>query len=139
MQRSMYALGGAIVAVIVVAVVVAAQVPAQAPAPPERPGLPSAARMYVLNHDRTEAIPVTVEGVGDPVPVVVTNIPPVTLMPTTIVSTKTIRQRWEYRRVTIPAGSNLEAALNSAGDEGWEVVGSVGVGANQAWLLKRPK
>jgi hypothetical protein len=139
MQRSMYALVGAMVAVAVVAVVVAAQVPTQVPAPPERPGLPSAARMYVLNHDRTEAIPVVVEGAGDPVPVVVTNIPPVTLMPTTIVSTKTIRQRWEYRRLTVPAGSNLEAALNGAGDEGWEVVGSVGAGANQAWVLKRPK
>jgi hypothetical protein len=125
--------------VAIAAAVVMAQVPAQVPAPPERPGVPSAARMYVLNHGRTEAIPITVEGTGDPVPVVVTNIPPVTLMPTTVVSTKTIRQRWEYRRVAIPAGGNLEAALNAAGDDGWEVVGPVGAGAAQGWLLKRPE
>jgi hypothetical protein len=139
MQRSMYALGGAIATVAVAAAVVMAQVPAQVPAPPERPGVPSAARMYVLNHGRTEAIPITVEGAGDPLPVVVTNIPPVTLMPTTIVSTKTIRQRWEYRRLAIPAGANVETVLNAAGDEGWEAIGPVGTGATQGWLLKRPK
>jgi hypothetical protein len=139
MQRSMYALGGTIAAAAVAAAVVMAQVPAQVPAPPERPGIPSAARMYVLNHGRTEAIPITVEGAGDPVPVVVTNIPPVTLMPTTVVSAKTIRQRWEYRRLTVPAGANLETVLNAAGDEGWEVVGPAGSGAAPAWLLKRPE
>jgi hypothetical protein len=139
MQRSMYALGGAIAAVAVAAAVVVAQVPAQVPAPPERPGIPSAARMYVLNHGRTEAVPISVESVSDPLPVVVTNIPPVTLMPTTVVSTKTIRQRWEYRRLAVPAGANLEAVLNAAGDEGWEVVGPVGPGAAQAWLMKRPE
>jgi hypothetical protein len=112
----------------------------RAPLVANEPGMPTIARMYVLNRDATEAIPVTVHGGSDVLPVAVMSLPTVTLAQGTTLSTRAVRQAWEYRRVNVAAGQDPTVALNEAGDEGWEAV-SVSATTAGAWhvLMKRPR
>ena len=104
------------------------------------PGRPSIARMFVLNRERAEAIPVTLQG-GDVQPVAVMGTPLVTLAPNAAVAARATRQPWEYQPLQLRAGADPTAALNAAGMEGWEAVGVVSIPgtANSAILLKRPR
>ena len=90
-----------------------------------RPGEMTQARVWVQNHTRAEAVPVTVEDV-------------VRLDPSTAVAVR--RQAWEYRWMQVPRGSNPARTLNIAGLEGWEAVGMAEAGPGDVMvLLKRPQ
>ena len=104
------------------------------------PGRPSIARMFVLNRERAEAIPVTLQG-GDVQPVAVIGMPVVTFAPNAAVGARATRQPWEYQSIQLRAGSDPTAALNAHGMEGWEAVGVVTIPGttNSAILLKRPR
>lgn len=104
-----------------------------------QPGFPTLAQVHILNRDRSEAIPIKVQNVGDSLPVVVADMPDVTLSRNTIVGTMSARQIWEYRRIVVPAATDATPALTAAGLEGWEVVHAMTVGTNGIWTLKRPK
>ncbi|HEY7474538.1 MAG TPA: hypothetical protein VH679_05965 [Vicinamibacterales bacterium] len=110
---------------------------------PNEPGRPTQARVYVLNRDRADAIPVTVQGVGatDPLRVTFTGNPAVTLSDTSMVQTKAVRQNWEYRQITMRAADDPTPQLNTAGAEGWEALGPAVTLPNGdvRFVLKRPR
>lgn len=112
----------------------------RAPLVANDPGMPTIARMYVLNRDASESIPVTIHGGSDVQPVAVMSMPSVTLAAGSTVGTRAVRQAWEYRRVSVAAGQDPASALNEAGGEGWEAV-SASVTTAGAWqvLMKRPR
>jgi len=103
------------------------------------PGLPTIAKMYILNRDRTEAVPVKIQNTGDVAPVSVVGSPTVMLAPDTVIRVGATRQMWEYRQLSLGAGDNAVATLNTAGSEGWEAVAATGSANATIWTLKRPR
>jgi len=87
------------------------------------PGKPTIGRMVVVNQDRSEAIPVRVEGAGETLPV----------------AARLARQAWEYRLLSVPPGDDPSSALNTFGGDGWELVTVSTAGARSLWTFKRPK
>jgi hypothetical protein len=106
---------------------------------PNEPGMPTVARMYILNSGAGEAVPVTIHGGTDVVPVTVMGIPPVTLEATSVVTARAGRQGWEYRQLSIGSGQDSVAELNTVGLEGWEAISVTTSGATTRVLLKRPR
>jgi hypothetical protein len=101
-----------------------------------QPGMPTVARVYILNKELTEAIPVRMLAGGVAQPVTVTT--PVTLASGTAVGMHTLRQVWEYRQMTVSPSADGMAALNTAGADGWEAVAMTSAGANgSVVILKR--
>lgn len=130
---------------LVLAVLVATLMPVQSSArqaqvPPNQPGMPTIARMVVVNQGRPEAIPVAIHASEDVLPVAVISAPALTLAAGATTGTRVVRQAWEYRHVQFKSGEDLGAGLAQAGTDGWEAVGmsSAGAGGMQV-LLKRPK
>jgi hypothetical protein len=104
------------------------------------PGRPTVARTYVLNAGAGEAIPVAVHSTGDVIPVTFVGAQTVTLADSAVVAMRQVRQNWEYRQLSVPAGQDVSAALNTAGGEGWEALTvSAGGGGAVTALLKRPR
>jgi len=131
----------ALLAVAVAASSSSSSVIAQQRAVPNRlndPGMPTVARMYILNSGADEAVPVILHGGSDVQPVTVMALPAVSLAAGTTVSSSAARQAWEYRQVTVPGGQDPSAALNAAGAEGWEAVSSSTSTVGLQVLMKRP-
>ena len=132
-----------LVAGVLAAVVVPARsstlVAQQAP-PVNQPGMPTLARMMVINRGADEAVPVVVTSGGEVQPVAVISAPAVTLAPNAVVGVQALRQAWDYRHLVLRSGENVTDALNAAGADGWEAVGVApsGVGGVQV-VLKRPR
>ena len=98
------------------------------------PGLPTIAKVYVLNETRGEAVAVKITD-SEPVSVIVTGMPVVSAQ------TQVVRQRWEYRTITIARGTDASALLNAAGNDFWETTG-VQVATTDGGLqvvVKRPR
>ena len=127
-----------VLAVVLTAAVVGAS-SAQQPGQQNQPGLPTLARVHILNRERAEAVPVKVQSGGDILPVSVVGEPTVALSPTAVVATRSARQFWEYRRLSVPATQDATSALNTAGNDGWEAAGVTTFGDNVVWTLKRPR
>jgi hypothetical protein len=109
---------------------------------PPDPGRPTQAKVYIINRDRADAVPVTIQAVAakEAVRVSVSGTPTVELS-NTPVNVRRARQVWEYRQITAPANVDPTPALNTAGGEGWELVGTPVTLANgdARFLLKRPR
>ena len=128
-----------VAALLVSASLSSASPAAQAPVRNE-PGMPTIGRIFVLNKERGEAIPVNVQSAGDVIPVTVMGAPAVTLAANTALGARTLRQAWEYRQLSLPIAADPTEALNAAGAEGWEAVGAASGGASRTtWILKRPR
>jgi hypothetical protein len=127
--------------VALVAAVLAGQAGQLINVPPpggNEPGKMTVARFYILNKDKSEAVPVTVHSSGEVLPVSVTAMPAVTIAGSASVMARAARQTWEYRQITI--GGDAADQLNAAGLDGWEAVGSAAASAGRTtWLLKRPR
>jgi hypothetical protein len=124
MSRSVRAL----ILVALALVCSASRLAAQNPA-----GLPTQARVYVLNAARTDAVAVKLID-AEPLRVVVNGVPAVTAQ------TQVARQRWEYRTVSVPRGGDPSTQLNVLGNDGWETTGvayAVDGGVNV--VVKRPR
>jgi hypothetical protein len=124
-------------------VVAAAVLTAPVVAPAQlRPGDPTKGRVWIENRGRGEAIPVAIVD-GDrqnPVAVIVTNVPAVTLSNDPPVPVRAGRQTWEYRTIVVPEGEDAATFLREAGSQGWEAVGVQSPAAKGvAILLKRPQ
>jgi hypothetical protein len=107
-----------------------------------RPGEMTQARVFIENRGNDEAIPVSLENLGNvtrPLSVEVSGTPAVTLTPTTVVRTALARQPWEYRVLTVAGGAAEDAALRQAGSDGWEAVGLQPATSGFVVLLKRPR
>ena len=108
-----------------------------------RPGEILPARVWIENRNRNEAIPVSIEGLTDfakPLRVEVVGTPVVSLVPTTVVQARFVRQPWEHRTMTVAAGQDLTVALMQAGNDGWEAVSSqLSPSGAAIVLLKRPR
>lgn len=111
-----------------------------AQAPPNQPGMPTTARVVVINQSRDEAVPVIVHGGGDVLPVAVISAPALTLAEGAAAGTRALRQPWDYRHLVFKSGEDVGAGLGQAGTDGWEAVGvsPTGIGGVQV-LLKRPR
>jgi hypothetical protein len=123
------------VAVVGSAIVAAPQTP--------RPGEMTQARVWIENRASGESIPVAIDSMSlsaSPLRVEVLGTTEVALVPTTVVQTRATRQTWEYRLVPVLNERDPQGALNSAGAEGWEAVGTVIVSTDvPSVLLKRPR
>jgi hypothetical protein len=98
------------------------------------PGQATKALVWVQNREVGDAIPVVIHGSAlvQPLPVEMTALP--------IVETRAVRQAWEYREVSVPAGQSIVASLTEAGEAGWEATGVQGsAGGASVILLKRPR
>jgi hypothetical protein len=106
-----------------------------------RPGDPTQARVFIENHNSSEAIPVSIENYGDsrPLKVDVWGTPTVAVSPNTTVRTSAARQPWDYRLLPLAAGAVGEAALREAGADSWEAVGIQQGPGGLVVLLKRPR
>ncbi len=137
MKRVWLAVNGLGAIAIAAGVLVAAQAQ-ELPVPENRPGYPTTARTYILNRTAEEAVPVQLKLGGDVQPVEIAGTPTVQLAPAATVAARSARQLWEYRVVEM--SSDIAQALNEAGAEGWEAIGTVGTGgARSGVLLKRPR
>ena len=90
------------------------------------PGQPTKARVWIQNQGRPEAVPMTLQGVAPdvaPLNVQVSGTPTVRIDAGNILPVREVRQRWEYRSVTIGPADDPAIALNTAGDDGWEATG----------------
>jgi hypothetical protein len=100
----------------------------------EYPGQPTKALVWVQNREPGDAIPVVIQGsaLQQPLAVEVAAIP--------VVEMRTVRQAWEYREVTVPAGQSAAALLTEAGEAGWEATGvQLPAGSASILLLKRAR
>jgi len=107
-----------------------------------RPGEMTQARVFIENHSSSEAIPVSLENLGDlrrPLSVEVSGVPTVTFPPNTTVRIGVTRQPWDYRMLTLASGADAESALRQAGSDGWEAVGLQPAPTGLTILLKRPR
>jgi hypothetical protein len=105
-----------------------------------QPGMPSKPSVWVENRGIEQAVPITVERVAAPLNVQVVGVPTFTMSSETVLTTRPVRQRWEYRTVVVKAGTDPAPELNSAGAEGWEAVGVLAGGQQgTAMLLKRAR
>ncbi len=104
------------------------------------PGMPTLAKVFVLNRERVDAVGITIQDATVTLPVAVTGTANVALAPNAVVSTRASRQGWEYRQLTWNAGQDITDQLNKAGVEGWEAVATAPGTANGLMLiLKRPR
>jgi hypothetical protein len=94
-----------------------------------RPGDPTQARVWIENRSANEAVPVTIERFGSTPSVHVSSVDA-----SVVLSARAVRQRWEYR-----VGSLDASALEAAGNDGWEAVGTVPASGGASVLLKRPR
>jgi hypothetical protein len=107
-----------------------------------RPGEMTKAGVWVENRSGSEAIPVNIEAMSQtarPLRVEVIGTPAVALVPSTTVLARVVRQPWEHRLLTIPAGQDATVSLSKASTENWEAVGfQVTPQGSTLVLLKRP-
>ena len=115
----------------------------QIPQVPNDPGRATQARVYILNRELADAIPVTLQAVAstEPLRVAVAGTPTVTVSGATEVSARAARQNWEYRLAQVPATADPTPALNGLGGEGWELTGPPVALPNGdlRFILKRPR
>jgi hypothetical protein len=104
------------------------------------PGQMTRARVWVENRSRSEAIPIVVQNVArDALPLRVQLVGATDPNDTTL-TTRAARQRWEYRSVSVQAGSDPAVMVAGLGAEGWEAAGlTTGADARIVVLLKRPQ
>jgi hypothetical protein len=104
------------------------------------PGMPTLARMVVVNAPN-EAVPVVLAAAGEVQPVTLIGTPSVTITGEPNVTTRALRQSWEYRTIAVASGQEDPAStLNAAGVDGWEVAGVLPAAAGSTRvLLKRPR
>jgi hypothetical protein len=103
--------------------------------PQDRPGVPTKASVWVENRRADEAIPVAIVPRPDATPDRVEVVGAVALPATTIIGARRVRQQWDYSAITIPSGQNPIEALQSAGEDGWEVTGVLLPAPNATMLL----
>ena len=130
-------------ALLVCGIVVALTAQGGIPPPPPQEGIPgrgTQARMYVMNRDRSEAIPVVVVST-EPVRATIAGTATVRLDPESIANIRAIsgRQPWEYRTVQVGA-NDPTSLLNGAGADGWELAATLpGPGGTTHVVFKRPR
>lgn len=107
----------------------------------DRPGQMGQAKVFVENSGKTQAVPVALQDVAmsTPLGVQIVGTPAVTLPPTAVVQTRSVRQAWDYRTLNIVAAQDPAPALSAAGTDGWEVAGIIPAASGSVFLLKRPR
>jgi hypothetical protein len=90
-----------------------------------RPGDPTEARVTIQN---------------TPLPVQISGAPTITLSGSTTLQARLVRQTWEYRVISLPAGQTATGQqLAAAGADGWEAFGNpFPTSDGVSLLLKRP-
>ena len=101
-----------------------------APQEQNQAGMPTLAKVFILNRAKAEAVPVTFTD-SDPLSVSLVGMPAMTA--------HAGRQPWEYKEIVLAAGKDAASTLNEAGLDGWEVVGVTPSGTSTRYLLKRPR
>ena len=102
------------------------------------PGQPTRANVWIQNRSDGEAVPVRVAS-ESPLRVEVTGEPMVAMDPRSVLQVRAARQSWGYRAVSVAAGQDAAAILNSAGVDGWETTGvALPTAGGTLILLKRP-
>ena len=105
------------------------------------PGQSTQARVWIQNRGAAEAVPVALQRQASDAPplrVQVTSAPATTI--TGVVQTRSVRQAWEYRTLSVANGQDITALLNAAGTESWEASGIVFSTPNGTnVVMKRPR
>ena len=111
----------------------ASQQPPTQPTPPltRYAGQMTEAHVWIDNRGPEQAVPVDLRDVNleRPLPVRVVTDP----------QTRTVRQLWEYRTVTLAVNDDALTQLNILGSEGWEAAGVLPSAPRATILFKRPR
>src|SRR5436190_20434079 len=83
----------------------------------QTPGQPTRANVWIQNRSDAESVPVRLSS-ESPLRVEVTGEPTVTMDPRGVLQVRATRQSWGYRAVSVAAGQDAVAVLNSAGVDG---------------------
>jgi len=102
-----------------------------------RPGEPTRPIVWIQNHDPSEAVPITIEGLSANLPALRVQIAGTA---GTAVAVRSAGQIWEYETLTIPVTQDPTGALNVAGAQGWEATGiAFSIAGGTGVVLKRPR
>ena len=107
----------------------------------DRPGQVTPARVWIENRDRSQAIPVIIEGDSSDTPlrVQVSGTSTVAISSSITLPVRAVRQGWEYLTLNVPTGQDPIGLLAPLGALGWEATGIQTTGQNgSVLLLKRP-
>ena len=133
------AIAGALAACVVLG---AALLPVSVQERTQRPGEPTQGKVWIQNRGDEEAVPVTIHNVvaAPPLRVQIAGAPTVSIGSGSIVGARVVRQPWEYRDVSIPAGQDAASILNTAGADGWEASGvAFADQRGTVVIMKRPR
>ena len=89
------------------------------------PGQATQARVWIQNHGRSEAIPMSVQEIASDATmrVQVVGMPSVAIGAPDTLATRRARQGWEYQRLLLnPTADDITPQLNALGGNGWEAV-----------------
>jgi hypothetical protein len=101
---------------------IAASTPAAAPGQ-TYPGQATQARVWIQNHGRGEAVPMSIQEIASDttMKVQVVGTPSVAIAAPDTLATRHARQGWEYQRVLLnPTENDISPQLNALGSNGWE-------------------
>ncbi len=123
--------------------VMAATAPPLAAPDQTHPGQPTRARVWIQNHGRGEAIPISLQDVSaDPqmqVPVRVVELPAVSIAAGSVTA-RLAPQVWEYSSILVGPSQDPVAELNRSGQAGWETTGlQFSSPQGTVIVLKRPR
>ena len=105
------------------------------------PGMPTQARVWVMNSGRTEEVPVHLRDVtlDAPLRVHVSNGEPGSGSPNSL-RVQLVPSLWDYRTITVKPSDDAARMLAQPGAEGWETTGIAWTTADgTTLLLKRPR
>jgi hypothetical protein len=104
------------------------------------PGQPTQAKVWIQNHGKSEAVPMSLQeiSVNTPLRVQLTGTPAVQVP--SGVEARHARQTWQYSRVVVGPDQDPIVELNKSGAEGWETTGlQLSEPRGTAFVLKRPR
>ncbi|MCU1385721.1 MAG: hypothetical protein JWL71_4418 [Acidobacteria bacterium] len=112
-----------------------------APEQTAQPGQMTQPRVWIQNHGRAEAVPISIQeaALDTPLRVRVVNLqdPKGTDGP---IQARLVQQSWDYRTIVVTNGQDPAAALTAPGAAGWEATGVTFVRPDgMTLLLKRPR
>ena len=105
-----------------------------------RPGEPTQAKVWVQNHGRSEAVPISLQeiAIDAPIRVQISGTPGVAITAPTVFDARQLRQTWEYHKISMAPDDDPTPELMRLGRDGWETALQWASARGVTIILKRP-